>query len=199
MNKKITYLVGSSLVAAAVIALPIATTTYAATSTSTINGTVNSTITVNSSGPVAISTAPTSVAVASSAKDTVSVSTNNESGYTLTLETNTADRNLNNASESITPSSGTLNSPAPLADNTWGYRVDAAGGFTGTTVAETNVTSSAHDWAGVPESGNGDTIKTTTTTASNDETDVWYAMSADSSMPSGTYSNTVVYTATAQP
>lgn len=199
MNKKITYLVGSSLVVAATIALPIATTTYAATSTSTINGTVNSTITVNSSGPVSISTAPTSVAVTSSARDTVSVSTNNEAGYTLTLETNTADRNLNHASDSITPSAGTLASPTALADNTWGYRVDGAGGFTGTTVAETNLTSSAFNWAGVPAAGNGDTIKTTTTTASNDQTDVWYAMSADSSMPSGTYSNTVVYTATAQP
>lgn len=199
MNKKITFVVGSSLMAVAAITLPIATTTYAATSTSTINGMVNSTITVTSAGPVSISTAPTSVAVTSSARDTVNVSTNNESGYSLTLETNSADRNLTHSSDSIAASAGTLSAPVALADNTWGYRVDGVGGFSGTTVAETNLTSSAFTWAGVPAAGNGDTIKTTTTTASNDQTDVWYAMSADTSKPSGTYSNTVVYTATAQP
>ncbi len=199
MNKKITYIAGSTVLAAAIVALPIAATSYAATSTSTINGTVNSTITVNSSGPVEINTAPTSTAVTSSARDTVNVSTNDPDGYSLTLATTTADRTLSNGTDTIQPSSGDIATPTTLTANHWGFRVDGLSGFSGTTTAETNVSTSSFNWAGVPAAGGDVTIKQTNDVASGDSTDVWYAMSVDTSMPSGTYSNTVVYTATARP
>jgi len=198
MNKKIARIAGSTIAVAALVALPLAGTASAATSTSVINGSIGSTITVSSSGPVSINVAPTSGAVASSASDTVSVSTNDADGYVLSLETNSANRNLTNGANSITPSAGTLAAPATLATNTWGYRVDNAGGFTGTTTAETNIASSAFNWAGVKANGSADTIKTTSAPASNDQTRVWYAMSADTSKPSGTYTNTVLYTAVTQ-
>lgn len=199
MNKKITYLAGGTLLAAAIVALPIASTSYADTASTTINGTIGSTLTVSSNSPVTLATAPTSGAVTTSAYDTVSVSTNNTSGYTLSLETSTADRTLKKGSDTIAVSAGSLASPTSLTANHWGYRVDGAGGFSGTTTAETNVSSSAFSWAGVPASGSSDTIKTTTTPATNEQTKVWYAMSADTSKPSGAYTNSVVYTATARP
>lgn len=199
MNKRIAQIAGTTVAAAALVVLPLAGTASAATGTSVINGTVGATITVSSSGPVTIGVAPTSGAVTSSASDTVSVSTNNTSGYTLSIETNTADRNLTNGSDTLAPSAGTLGTPVSLADNTWGYRVDGAGGFSGTTTAESNVATSTFNWAGVPATGSADTITTTATPASNDTTEVWYAISADTTKPSGTYSNTVLYTAVANP
>ncbi|MBW4062073.1 hypothetical protein HJC99_05875, partial [Candidatus Saccharibacteria bacterium] len=41
------------------------------------------------------------------------------------------------------------------------------------------------------------TLKTTSGTASNDTTTVWYGVAADTTQPSGTYTNSVTYTATA--
>jgi hypothetical protein len=198
MNKKIARITGSTVAAAALVMLPLAGTASAATSTSVINGSIGSTITVSSSGPVNINVAPTSGAVTSSASDTVSVSTNDADGYVLSLETNSANRNLTNGSDTITPSAGTLAAPVTLATNTWGYRVNGVGGFTGTATTETNVASSAYNWAGVKANGSADTIKTTSAPASNDQTQVWYAMSANTSKPSGTYTNTVLYTAVAR-
>lgn len=169
----------------------------AATANTVINATLGSTISVTTSTPVAISLTPTAGGVVSSSSDTVSVSTNNTSGYTLTLEDNDATTTLVSGANSIAAHSGTQASPTTLANNTWGYRVDGVGGFgAGPTSAETNNGSSSTIWAGVPATGSPNTLKTTSSTASNDTTTVWYGVKVTSSQPNGTYTDTVTYTAT---
>lgn len=195
---KATASFGIGLAAFAVLALPVASVSAQTsdTSTSVINGIIGSSITITSAGPVNINVTPTNTAVMSSANDTVTVDTNHATGYTLSLEMNGATTTLAKGSDTIAAHSAVVGSPSDLAANTWGFRVDGAGGFgAGTTTAETNVATSAYTWAGVPAKDDPETIKTTSGPAAGDATAVWYAMKADASKPSGTYTNTVLYTA----
>ena len=164
----------------------------------TLNGTVNPAISITTSnGTVTMTATPNSVARTSSSNHNVLVSTNNTAGYSLSLQMSTAVRNLVSGAYIIPPSAGTSAVPvATLATNTWGYRIDGGNFGTGPTAVETDVTSSDFKWAGVPALGSPNTIKTTSTTASSDPTTVWYALSVNSSQPTGTYTNIVTYTAT---
>lgn len=195
---RIATTLGVGMAAFAVLALPVASVSAASdTSTSVINGVIGSSITVSSAGPININVTPTSTAVLSSAQDTVTVDTNNAGGYTLSLQMNTATRTLAKGADTIAAHTATPAAPSDLAANSWGFRVDGNAGFgAGTTSAESNIANSAYTWAGVPAQGSpAATIKTTTAPASGDATPVWYAMKADASKPSGTYTNTVLYTA----
>lgn len=136
----------------------------------------------------------------SSQKDSVQIATNSASGMTVTLEAadTTAQNNLVSGSNVISPVGGTTSAPVTMSANKWGFRRDGLGGFgTGPTTQETNVSSSGFTWASVPVYGSATTIAASTspTTATYD---VWYAMSADMTLPSGLYTNTVIYTAIAQ-
>lgn len=162
----------------------------------TINATVNAVISLSTSGTVNIGLTPTSGGVVSSASDTVSVSTNNTVGYALTLADSDATTTLVSGANTIAAHTGTFAAPTTLSVGNWGYRIVSAGGFGASAyVAETNNGSSTSTWAGVPATGSAQTIKTTATTASNDVTTVWYGVKVDSTKPTGTYSDTVTYTA----
>lgn len=162
----------------------------------TINANVNPTIAISSSGNVGISVTPAAAeARLSSAKDTVTVSTNHTAGYNLTLEMFDAETSLVNGADTITQGSGSLASPDALVANTWGYRVADAGGFGPGAAVENSVAVSAYTWAGVPAKGAADQIKSTSGQADNDATDIWYAIMANSNKLSGTYSGKVTYTA----
>jgi len=176
-------------------------TVFAATDSenTTINANLGSTISITTSGSVALNVTPVSGGSQTSASDTVSVSTNNSAGYTLTLADSDADTDLVNGGNTIGAHAGTQASPTVLANNSWGYRVDSIGGFSTGGAVESNVTSSTITYAGVPATGAPNTIKTTATTASGDTTTVWYAVKADTTNPNGTYSDTVTYTATTNP
>lgn len=157
-----------------------------------ISATTNTTVNVNLT--------PTSSGVTSSASDTVSVSTNDAAGYNLSLANTNTDTDLQNGANEIPAHSGTQASPTNLAANTWGYRVDSLGGFgAGPTNSESNVGSSAYSWAGVPSSASPSTIKTTSAPAQNSQTVVWYGVRVNLAKPSGTYTDTVTYTATTNP
>lgn len=183
--------------AIAVAASPVVASAVASTANTTINATIGSTISLTTTSPVAISLTPTSGGVVSSASDTVSVSTNNTAGYSLTLANADATSNLVSGANTITAHAGTQTTPTALATGTWGYRVVGVGGFTATAYsAETNNGSSSSTWAGVPVTGAPNTIKTTATTATADPTTVWYGVKVDTSKPNGTYTDIVTYTAT---
>jgi hypothetical protein len=85
-----------------------------------------------------------------------------------------------------------------MSANTWGYRVDGIGGFgAGLTSSASNAAiSGTIKFAAVAASGSPDTLKTTSSTASNDTTTVWYGVATTTAQPSGTYTNSVTYTAT---
>jgi len=100
---------------------------------------------------------------------------------------------------SIAASAGTQTVPIVQIANTWGYAVAGLGGFNGSGYADADsaTVSASLKFAGVPASGAPNTLKTTSGTASNDTTTVWYAIAVDSTPPFGTYTDSVTYTATA--
>jgi hypothetical protein len=175
---------------------------YAADDTedTVINATIASTISLTTSGTVAIDVTPITGGSQSSAADTVTVSTNNSTGYALTLadaDTNTA---LESGANTIAAHAGTQASPTALANNRWGYRIDGTGGFgSGPTTALDNASSSSQTFAGVPSSASPNTILTTSSTASGEATTVWFSVKTDTTKPSGVYTDTVTYTATTNP
>lgn len=196
--KKIIKYTSVVLTSAAIVALPIFSAS-AETSQTVINATIGSTISVQSTGNVNLSINPTAgQAKASSGKATVTVSTNNATGYNLKIGMNGADRNLKKGSDNITAHAGTLTAPSVLANNTWGYRVENVGGFAaGNMTAQSNVNDLTGTFAGVPASGAEAQIKNHNAAAQSHHTDVLFGAKVDATKPSGTYTGTVVFTATA--
>jgi hypothetical protein len=178
------------------IALPM--TAEAATANTVVQSVVGSTISMTTSGTVELDATPTGSGVQTISDDTVSVSTYDTAGYTLKLAENGGSQNMVSGSNTISPSSGTQASPVAETAASWGYRVDGVGGFgAGPTSSASNASIGAIKFAAVPATASPDTLKTTSTTASNDTTEVWYGLAANTSTPTGTYANTVTYTATA--
>ena len=136
--------------------------------------------------------------------DLVTVSTYDPGGYTLTLINTSTSPGLYNVlgtGSNIPATSGTSASPVALSD-TWGYRVDSWGNFgSGPTSTETNgaPNSSLHFAKTEPSNGTADTIAQTSTLNTSSNTTIWYGVCLDNSLsiPTGTYSSTIEYTATA--
>jgi len=164
----------------------------------TITANLGSTISVSSGPSVTLNVTPTAGGSITTASDTVTVSTNESNGYTLALSTSTATTALTGSpTGSIPASAGTQAVPVSLAANTWGYRVDGQGGFgAGPTTVVNNQATESHTWAGVPAVSAANIINTTTGAASGESTTVWYGLNATTASAGGTYTNTVVYTAT---
>lgn len=196
--KKIIKYTSIVLTSAAIVALPIFSASAEESST-TITAQVGSTISINSTANVSFAINPTaSNAKASSGQATVTVSTNNATGYNLKIAMNGAARGLANGGNTIDAHAGTLASPSTMATNSWGYRVTGAGGFgAGVATAESNVNDLAQTWAGVPAQNADDTIKTHASAVQNDNTNVMFGAKVDSTKPSGNYTGTVVFTAAA--
>lgn len=180
---------------AALVLSPVAA--GAATTNTTISSQISAVIGVfTTSGTVNVDVAPSGAGAQTIASDTVTISTNNSAGYTLKLAESTAQTALVSGSDTIPASAGTQASPVAAAVNTWGYRVDGLGGFgAGPTSAASNQAIGVRTFAAVPATASPNTLKTTSTTATNDTTTIWYQVAADTSTPAGTYTNTVVYTA----
>jgi hypothetical protein len=185
-----------------VVASPVIASAASQSANTTINATLGSSISVSTSTTVAISATPTSGGVVSSNSDSVTVSTNNTTGYNLTLADGDATRNLVSGSNNIVPEADAPAAASTLDSNAWGFALASGTTGIGTNTfdssysAETNNASSTSKWAGIPATGSPFTLKTTSSTASNDATTVWYAIKVTTSQPNGTYSDTVTYTAT---
>lgn len=191
-----------ALVAVAVAMAPVGVSAVSGTSNTAINATVNPVISISSGPNVAISLTPTTGGVVSSASDTVTVSTNKTNGYTLTMKDADTSANLVSGANNITPFASTT-TPGALTNGTWGWAVASGtagvgiSGFDASYSAESDNVSSTSKWVGVPlSSGSASTIKSTSSTASGDTTTVWYAARVNASQPTGTYTDTVTYTAT---
>lgn len=196
INLRTIRLAASALILTGVIGSPIVASAAANTASTTINASVGASISVTTTATVSLSLTPTAGGVVSSASDTVTVNTNNATGYMLTLADGDANVNLSSGGNLIGAHSGTQASPTALGANTWGYAVANVGGFDSSYSAETNNTSSASKWAGMPVVGAPNQLKSTSNIATNDTTIVWYGVRANSAQPNGTYSDTVTYTAT---
>lgn len=199
MKKTNIYKAITGLMVSAVLVSPLGVLAASDSKNTTINANLGSTISMTTSGTVTLNVTPVSGGSQTSASDTVTISTNNSTGYDLTLADSDANTNLVNGANNIAAHAGTRTTPTVLANNKWGYRVDSIGGFSTGGAVENNVTSSSITYAGVPASGSPDNIKSTSATATGETTTVWYAVKADTTNPNGTYADTVTYTATTKP
>jgi len=115
----------------------------------------------------------------------VTVSTNNSTGYALSMNSLTTNTSLVHEADSGTaiPSvAHAYNAPAALGANTWGWNL-------GTAAATTT-------FAKIPPSDDSYTIKTTNEPSSNSNTTVTFAANVTDAMTAGQYMNTIVFTAT---
>lgn len=148
------------------------------------------------SGTVTLNATPTAGGVQTTASDTVTISTNSSAGYTLQLAETTAATALTSGSNTIPATTGTQASPTALTVNRWGYRVDNLGGFgAGPTSALNSAAIGTVTYAAVPVTASPNTIRTTAATATNQTTTVWYSVAVNTATPTGTYTNSVTYTA----
>jgi len=121
---------------------------------------------------------------------TVTVSTNSPSGYTLnmnSLTTNTTMVHETIPTFNIPSTTNPYNSPATLAPNTWGWNLGAA--------------SSVSTFSKIPPSDDSQTIRTTSDSDNKADpsianTLVTFGANINSTMATGTYTNTIVFTAT---
>lgn len=175
----------------------------AATANTTISSQINAVISLlSTNGTVNVNVTPTSGGVQTIASDTATVSTNDVDGYTLQLGENTGASTMVSGSNTIPASAGSVVSPVAMAVDTWGFRVDglAGSGFgAGPTSPQSSAAISALKFAAVPASGSPVTLADTSAVATNATTTVYYGVAADTSQPSGTYTNVVTYTATTNP
>lgn len=200
--KKPLMTLGAVVASLGVIASPALVSAATDTEDTTISVSVGSVISVTTGASVSISLTPTSGGVVSTSSDTVSVSTNNSTGYNLGVADSDATTTLASGGNTFAASTGSKAAPITLADNTWGFAVATGttgigtNGFDASYSVETNNASSTSKWAGMPVSGSPIMVKTTSATATNDATTVWYAAKATTAQPNGTYTGTVTYTAT---
>ncbi|MBP7760627.1 hypothetical protein KA093_02435 [Candidatus Saccharibacteria bacterium] len=188
---------------AAVVGLVLApVAASAATANTTINAVLASSISVTTSGTVTLNIIPVSGGAQSTASDTVTVTTNHGTGYNLSLKDADANTNLVNGGNNIpTSSSTTWGSPATLSNNTWGYGIasgtanlTAGSNFSASYTAQTDQTTDSHLFLGVKTTDQ--LLRTTSAAAGSGEvTTVWYSAKADTTNPTGTYTDTVTYTA----
>src|SRR6185312_13170915 len=121
---------GLSLTAGVLAFVGTTVAVSALTASTTISSVISPVISLfTTSGTVNANVTPTGSGAQTIASDTVTVSTNDSSGYTLQLAETSASSNLVSGSNTIPASSGSQGTPAVMAVNTWGYRVDGIGGF----------------------------------------------------------------------
>ena len=129
----------------------------------------------------------------------VTISTTNITGYTLTMNTETTDTDLkNNKIDYTDPTKAdlkitnlsTTTAESSFANNKWGYNVSKSG---------TYIKGAANTYVPVPnsESQQSDKEVEVTDAAGSSTYTFNYGVKADLSLPSGDYSNTLVYSATA--
>lgn len=186
---------GIGLATLAVLVTPVAVSAAVDTASTVINATVGSTITVSSASPVTLNLTPGTSPTLSTASDTVTVSTNNSTGYVLSLANADANTSLVSGANTIAAHTAPSTTPTVLAENRWGYAV-AGAPFDATYTAQNNVSTNTPKFAGVPASTTPVTLKTTSSTAAADTTTVWYGVRVNASQATGTYTDTVTYTAT---
>lgn len=186
---------GLAISSLAVLAAPISVGAVDTTISVDVGGVIS---TFTTSGTVTLGAlTPDATGTQSINNDVVTVDTNNTAGFTLTLEDADADVTLASGANSFAATSGSPATPAALANNEWGWRVDDLSGFgAGPTATANNASPSALTFAAVSASGSPFTINTTSSTG-QEVTDVWYSARADNTQPTGTYTDTVTYTATA--
>lgn len=157
------------------------------------------TISIVPAGDLTLNLNPSASGSFGVASANVTISTTNITGYTLTMNTETTDTDLkNNKIDYTDPTKAdlkitnlsTTTAESSFANNKWGYNVSKSG---------TYIKGAANTYVPVPNSGSSEADKEVEVTdAAGSSTYTFnYGVKADLSLPSGDYSNTLVYSATA--
>ena len=142
---------------------------------------------------VAVEVTPTQDGTFSSNTAALSISTNNETGYSLYMATSNGENTLTSQNPGISNVISAVNGgedgvvSANFDNNTWGYNLSQ------------EAVSDATAYKAVP-TANGDTaIITTSSPTEADTYNLAFGAKVDTSLPSGTYSNDVVVSVVANP
>lgn len=118
----------------------------------------------------------------------IQVSTDNTTGYTLTLALAGAETSLNDPASGgeIQSSTADINSPATLSVNTWGWYPDSLANNTGNLFSALPSSSDPYELkkTSAPTSGSGDT------------TAIGFGVNVDTTLPAGSYTNAIIISAT---
>ena len=183
MKKSILLSGGVVTLAAALGITALASTgTYAEGANTEVNLVVNPVLSITATESIDLSVTPTAAGTFVSDDIAVNVITNSATGYKLYLSSNSAETALKSAATGASiPTVASAATSENMANNTWGYSLSEA-------------------FNPVPASSAPEMIKETSTAAvSNaDVTTVTVGAKVDTSIPSGVYSNTLLFTATAK-
>lgn len=134
-------------------------------------------LTISTSGNVGVTVSPSDAGTLASNSGTVTVVSTDVVGYKLYVRSLTSTDMTDGGD--IIPASAN-GSPASLAVNTWGYNLDASSNFVGMTLSDVLIRSATQPYT------------------SGDVTTVTYGVKIDNAKKSGSYSNSVIYTAVPQ-
>lgn len=176
-NTKIIILGLAVIVATAVLPL----TALADTQDVTVNAHINSSISAMTATVPTVDINSVVPGVTKEASTTIKITSNN--GYKLSIKDKDADLNLVKGSDNIAASANTFAAPNTLATNTWGYRVVGVPAF------------GTNKYAGI--TAVDQQIAAVAGPVTDSSTEVFFGVNVDATKPSGTYTDVVTFTATA--
>ena len=145
---------------------------------------------------------PTPSGTLSAAELGITINTTNSTGYTLSLasgnSTSTALTNTNSnitENNTINSTTATIDSPSPLTSNTWGWYPNSLVNNPG--YNNSNPANSNYQLIAIPDSSDPYIIKqtNTATSGSGDLNTITIATKVDTTLPAGTYTNTLTISA----
>ena len=168
-------------------------TAQAEEATSKVKLTVNPVISISLQNALNVDVLPTEDGTFSSNTAALSISTNNETGYSLYMATGNGENTLTSQNPGISNVISAVNggdngvTSADFTNNTWGYNLSQD------SVSDTTT------YKAVP-TANGDTALISTSSPTEADTyNLTFGTKVDTSLPSGTYSNDVVVSVVANP
>ena len=154
--------------------------------------TINPVIGLSMQDTITVDVTPTQDGACSSSTASLSVSTNNETGYSLYLSTANGENTLTSQNPTISDVVSAVDSedsgvtPTNFANNTWGYSLSQ------------EIASDTTTYKAVPTTAN-DAIVTTESPTDADTYILTIGTKISTSLPSGTYNNQVVVSVVANP
>ena len=161
--------------------------------TSKVKLTVNPVISISLQKALTVDVLPTQGGTFSSNTAALSISTNNETGYSLYMATGNGKNTLTSQNPSISNVISAVNggdngvTSANFTNNTWGYNLSQD------SVSDTTA------YKAVPTATGDTAIITTSSPTEADTYNLTFGTKVDTSLPSGTYSNDVVVSVVANP
>ena len=153
---------------------------------------LDSTVSITIPSTIEMDVAPTTSGTFTSTTSTLSITTNNPSGYDLYLSAADGDNVLRNENPSVQNAINTINpttngvTSTTMSNNTWGYNL--SGGSS---------TQAPDTYNAVPKDGT--TALDSTTAPSTTNYNLTFGAKVDTSIASGTYSSEVIISAVAKP